>query len=149
MQFAPAKVASRQSAVLPLIGAALIPAVLVLVLTCMSMNHAEEVARLPASPARPPAMRESPVISVRLARNGAVTIAGQAVSSDALAAAWQRERAAVRMLGFEPSRATIVLRADPDVPTEVVQRLIEQAQQAGFQRCVLREAEEQGHEVHK
>ena len=149
MQFASARIAARAPVILPLLGAALVPAVLVLALACMSMNYAEELARLPASLARPPALRESPVISVRLSRNGAVTIAGQPVAADALAAAWQREHAAVRMLGFEPSQATVVLRADPDEPTEVVQRLIEQAQHAGFQRCVLREAEGQGHEVRR
>ena len=149
MQFASDKTASRQSAVLPLLGAALIPPVLVLALACMSMNRAEELARLPASAARPPATRESPIVSVRLSRNGAVTIAGQAVASDALAAAWQRERAAMRILGFEPSQAMVVLRADRDITTKAVQHLIEQAQQAGFQRCKLREAEEQSREVRK
>ena len=59
------------------------------------------------------------------------------------------EGAVVRMLGFEPSQATVVLRAEPDEPTEAIQRLIEQAQQAGFRRCVLREAEEQRHEIRK
>ncbi len=149
MRFASAKVVVRTPVILPLLGAALVPAVLVLALACTSMNRAEELARLPTSLARSPATRESPIISVRLMRNGAVTIAAQAVASDALAAAWQRERAAVRMIGFEPSQATIVLRAEPDVATDVVQHLIEQAQQAGFQRCVLREAEGQGHEVRK
>ena len=31
----------------------------------------------------------------------------------------------MRLLGFEPSQATVVVRADPDVPTDKVQRLIE------------------------
>jgi biopolymer transport protein ExbD len=149
MQFASAKVVARTPAILPLLGAALVPAMLVLAFECMSMNGAEEVSRLPAGLAGPPVMVESPVISVRVSRNGAVMIAGQAVAADSLAAAWQRERAAVRLLEFEPSQATVVLRADPDVRTEVVQHLIEQAQQAGFQRCVLREAEDQGHEVRR
>jgi biopolymer transport protein ExbD len=148
MRFADPK-AGRSPIFLPLLGAALVPAVLVLALVCTSMNRAEELARLPAGLARPPALRESPIISVQLGRNGAVTIAGQAVAADSLAAAWQRERAAVRLLGFEPSQATIVIRAEPEVTTEVVQHLIEQAQQAGFQRCVLREAEDHGHEVRK
>ena len=85
-------------------------------------------------------VRETPTISVRLSRQGAVTLAGQAIADDALAAAWQRERAALRLLGFEPSQATVVVRADPDVPTDKVQQLIETAQEAGFSQCVLRPA---------
>ncbi len=149
MRFAPAKVAFRPPVVLPLLGAALVPVVLVLALVCTSMNREEELARLPTGLARPPALRETPIISVWLRRNGAVTIAGQAVAADALLAAWQRERVAVRLIGFEPSQATIVLRAEPEVTTDVVQHLIEQAQQAGFQRCVLRDAENKGHEVRR
>ena len=147
MRFASANNAVQSPVVLPLLGAALIPAVLVLALVCTSMNRAEELARLPGGLARPPALRESPFISVRLARNGAVTIAGQAIAAEGNAAAWQREKAAMRLLGFDPSQATIVLRADPEVTTDIVQHLIEQAQQAGFQRCVLRDAEDKGHEV--
>ena len=35
----------------------------------------------------------------------------------------------------------VVVRADPDLPTDKVQQLIEKAQEAGFSRCVLRPAE--------
>ncbi len=137
MRFAPQNFGARMPSVLPLLGAAMIPAVLALVLVCASLNRAEELVRLPRDMARPPALRESPVISVRLSRQGVLTIAGQTVANDARAAAWQRERAAARLLGFEPAQATVVLRADPDVPTGTVQQVIQQAQQAGFQRCVL------------
>jgi len=130
----------RRTTILPLLGVAMIPAVLVLVLVCASLNRAEELVRLPAEMARPPAVRVSPVISVQLSRQGVLTIAGQTVAIDARAAAWQREQAAVRLLGFEPAQATVVLRGDPDVPAGTVQQVIEQAQQAGFQRCMLRDS---------
>jgi biopolymer transport protein ExbD len=149
MRFVVPKPAGRALVVLPLLGAALVPAVLVLALACASMNRAEETARLPDGQARPPAMRESPVISVTLSRQGVVTIAGQPEPAEVLSAAWNRERKAVQVLGFQPSRATIALNVDPDVPIEAVQQLIEQAQRAGFQRCVLREAESQSHELRK
>ena len=38
----------------------------------------------------------------------------------------------------DPSRS---IRADPDVPIDKVQRLMETAQEAGFTQCVLRPAE--------
>jgi biopolymer transport protein ExbD len=138
MRFAAPTIATRTSIVLPFASAALVPAVLVLALVCTSLNRAEETVRLPVVIARPPAVHESPSISVRLFRQGALTIAGQAVADTARVAAWQRESAAVRLLGFEPARATVAVYADPDVPTAMIQHLIEQAQQAGFQKCVMR-----------
>ncbi len=108
-------------------------------MVCFSLSREEQLIRLPAGTLPRPAMvRESPAIAVRLSRQGVVTVAGQATAEADLAAAWQREREAVRLLGFEPSQATVVIRADADVPTDKVQRLMEQAQEAGFSQCVLR-----------
>ena len=115
--------------VLPLLGVSLLPALLVLAMVCFSLSREEETIRLPTGTLpRPPMVRETPAISVRLSRQGGVTLGGQAIADGALAAAWQRERAALRLLGFEPSQATVVVHADPDVPTDKVQRLIEKAQ---------------------
>ena len=94
----------------------------------LSLSREEESLRLPTSTQpRPPRTLESPAIAVGLSRQGAVTLAGQPIAEGDLAAAWQRERGALRLLGFEPSQATVVVRADPDVPTDKVQRLIETA----------------------
>jgi biopolymer transport protein ExbD len=138
MRFATPTVTTRTPAVLSILSIALVPAMLVLALVCTSLNRAEGIVRLSAGVAHPPAVRESPLISVRLSRQGALTIAGQAVAENGRVAAWQRERAAVRLLGFEPAQATVNVYADADVRTELVQQLIEQAQQAGFQKCALR-----------
>ncbi len=139
MQFASPSAANHMPSVLPLLGVSVLPALLVLALVCFSLSREEESVRLPTGALpRPPMVRETPVISVRLSRQGAVTLAGQAIADDDLAATWKREGAAVRLLGFEPSQATVVVRADPDVHTDKVQRLIEQAQEAGFTQCVLR-----------
>jgi biopolymer transport protein ExbD len=128
--------------VLPLLSIVLMPALLVLAMVCLSMSREEETIRLPASTLpRPPMVRETPKITLRLSRLGTVTLGGQAIADGALAATWQRERAALRLLGFESSRATVILRADRDVSTDMVQRLIEQAQEAGFSQCVLRPAD--------
>jgi biopolymer transport protein ExbD len=108
----------------------------------LSLSHEEQLLRLPAAILpRPPLVRETPTIAVRLSQQGAVTLGGEVIAEDALAAAWQRECGALRLLGFEPSQAMVVIRADRDVPTDNVQRLIEEAQHYGFSQCVLRPAE--------
>ncbi len=142
MRFAPSPAANRMPSVLPLLSVALLPPLLVLAMACFPPSREEQSVRLPTSALpRPPIARQTPTIAVQLSRHGAVTLAGQAIADDALAAAWQRERGALRLSGLEPSQATVVVRADPDLPTDNVQRLIETAQKAGFTRCVLRAAE--------
>ncbi len=120
-------------------GVSLLPALFVLAMVCFSLSREEQSVRLPTGTLpRPPIVRETFTISLRLSRQGAVVLAGQGIADNALTAAWQRECRALRLLGFEPSQATVVVRADPDVPTDKVQRLIETAQEAGFSRYVLR-----------
>jgi biopolymer transport protein ExbD len=115
---------------------------LVLTIACLTMSREDEAVRLPAGGLpRPPQVRETPTISVQLSRRGDTTVAGEAVADGNLAAVWQREAAAVRVLGFQPSQAVIVVHAVRDLPTGKVQQVIEAAQQAGFQQCVLRSAE--------
>jgi biopolymer transport protein ExbD len=139
MRFAISTTAIRTPGIVPLVSAALVPAAVVLVLACSSIYRAEVKARLPASIlAWPPAAAESPIISVQLSRDGAMTIGGQIVSAENLAAVWQRERAAVSVLGFTPGQATVAIHAEPDTPTDLVQQVIEQAQQAGFERSILK-----------
>jgi biopolymer transport protein ExbD len=144
MQFIASPAIRQMPSVLPLLGVALLPALLVLAMACFSLSREEETIRLPSGTlARPPVVRDRPTIEVRLSRQGAVTLAGQAIADGDLAAAWQRERGALRLLGCEPSQATVVIRADADLPTDKVQQLMEKAQAAGFSRCVLR-ADETG-----
>jgi len=132
---------NRTPSVLPLLGVSLLGTLLVLAVICFSMSREEEAVRFPTGTLpRPPMVREMATVSVRLSRQGVVTLGGQAVAGP-MAAAWQRERAALQLLGLEPSQATVVVRADADVPTDRAQRLIEQAQEAGFSQCVLRTVE--------
>jgi len=124
--------------ILPLLGTALAPAVLVLALVCASLNRAGETVRLPSAVVRPPALRESPVVSVRISQAGAAAIAGRPVAAGQEGAAWQREAAAVRLLGFGPSQAKVIVHADPYTPTAAVRQLIDAAQGAGFRQWLLR-----------
>jgi biopolymer transport protein ExbD len=127
--------------VLPLLGVSLLSALLVLAVVCFPLSREEETIRLPIGTLpRPPMVRESAAITLRLSRQGVVTLGGQPIA-ESVPAAWQRERAALRLLGVEPSQAMVIVRADRDVPTNKVQRLIEQAQEAGFSQCVLRPAD--------
>lgn len=139
MQFTVPPAANRMPSVLPLLGVSLLPALLVLAMVCFSLSREEELLCLPTSTLpRPPIVRHPPVIAVRLSRQGALTLGGQPTADGAIAAAWQRERGALRLLGFEPSQATVVVRADGKLPTDKVQRVMETAQAAGFTQCVLR-----------
>jgi biopolymer transport protein ExbD len=154
MRFASASAANRMPSVLPLLGVSLLPALLVLGMICSTLSREEETVRLPTnrqiSPLRkaasgwprPPTVRQTPTISVRLSRQGVVTVAGETIADDSLAGVWQRERAAVGLLGFEPSQATVVLRADRELSTDRVERVLEAAQAAGFSHCVLRTLEQ-------
>ena len=143
MQFTASPAVNRMPSALPLLGASLLPALFVLAMVCVSLSGEEESIHLPMGTLpRPPVVRETPAIALRLSRQGGVALAGQAIAEGALAAAWQRERGALRLLGFEPSQATVVLHVEGDVPTDNVQRLMETAREAGFSRCVLRPAEE-------
>ena len=143
MQFLASSAAHRIPSVLPLLAVSLLPVLLVLAMVCFTLSRDEQSVRLPVGTLpRPPLVRESPLISVRLSRQGNVLLAGKEISPEGLAAAWQRERAALRLLGFEPAQATVVVRANPDVATDKVQWLIETAQAAGFSQCLLRAAEQ-------
>jgi biopolymer transport protein ExbD len=142
MQFYLPTTSHRSTSLAPLASVALLPVLFILVLVCFSLSQEQDMVRLPTSTLpRPPAVREAPVISVRLSRQGIVMLAGQQIADGGLAAAWQRELAALRLLGYEASQATVVVRADLDLPTADVQQLIETAQAAGFTRCVLRPGE--------
>ena len=142
MRFVSPPAANRTLGVLPLLAVSLLPALLVLAAMCMSLKHEEESIRLPdGTLCRPPRVRQTPAIPVLLSRQGTVTLAGQTIAGETLAAAWQREQAALRLLGYEPSQATVIVRADRNVPIEQVQGLMETAQRAGFTQCVLRAME--------
>ncbi len=142
MRFSSSPSVNHTPSVLPLLGVSLLPAALVLAMACLSLSHEEQSLRLPTtSLPRPARIREMPAVAVRLSPQGEVMIGGQTIAGDALAAAWQRERGALQLLGFEPAQAMVVIRADRNVPTDKVQQLIETAQECGFGQCVLRPAE--------
>ena len=145
MYFTSVSPAPRTLSVLPLLGVSLLPVLLLLTMVCFSLSREEESVRLPSGTLpRPPRVAQSPVISVRLSGQGTVALGGQRLAALDLPAAWQRERAALQLLGFEPPQATVIVRADRDVPTEKVRRLIEQAQEAGFAKFALRPVESPG-----
>ena len=129
--------------VLPLLGVSLLPAVLVLAMVC-SLAEPRRGSSSPAHRHAAPAAR-----GPRKAYDFSATVPARHRDPGRRTDRWRRpgcgvaarERAALRLLGFEPGQATVVVRADPDVPTDKVQRLIETAQEAGFAQCVLRPAE--------
>ena len=123
MHFPLSRPVNRMPSVLPLLGVSLLGVLPVLVMACFALSREEQSVRLPTSTLpRPPVVRERPAISLRISQQGAVTVGGQTIADDDVAAAWQHECGALRLLGFRPSQATVVVRADPDVPIDRVQR---------------------------
>jgi biopolymer transport protein ExbD len=141
MQFAASSSVKSISSVLPMLAVSLLPALLVVGMACLEMSNQEEAYRFPGVLPRPPKSREAPAISVRLSRQGGLTVAGEPIAVGAWLAAWERERAAVQLLGFQPSQAVVFVHADGEIPTDKVQAVIETLQESGFTHCVLRTAE--------
>jgi biopolymer transport protein ExbD len=142
MQFGPPPSVNRLPSVTPLLAVSLLATLIVLAIACLSLSHEEDFIRLPITTLpRPPISGETPTISIRMSRQGVVTLGGQVIADNALITTLQHECGALRLLGFEPTQATVVVYADRDVTTAHVQELIEKAQSCGFSRCVLRTAE--------
>ena len=139
MQFSSPPAVNRMPGILPLLGVSLLSASLVLAMVCFSLSREEQLIRLPAGTLpRPPMVRESPAIAVRLSRKARRDRGWPSDGRGQPRRGLQARAQIHRLLGFEPSQATVVIRADADVPTDKVQRLMEQAQEAGFSQCVLR-----------
>lgn len=67
---------------------------------------------------------------------------GDNVPVDAMRAHLDREKEVLVRTGGKVANATVIIRADRDVKTGDVQRLIRQCQETGFEKFVLRAKEE-------
>ncbi len=101
--------------------------------------------RLPSSELAKPADSplESP-ITLQLTSKGTVLIAAEEVSVEGLKPLLLRERQILDALpGKSASKATIVIRADREAKTGLVQELIKACQETGFERFALRAKQEE------
>ena len=125
-----------------MIGITFQVAIFLLLVLTFSLRAQDESIRLPGSElARPPASRlQSPVV-LQVTSRGTVILGAVELPMADVRPLLQRECDAIRFQGIEPARATVILRADREVPTGMVQELIELAQRIGFEQFVLRAQE--------
>ena len=139
MQFARQSPVRCDLDVTPMLGVVFPLAIFLLAVLGLSLGARTEAVRLPGSePARPPAGAIESFVAVQLTGKGAVVLGGREVAADDLRPSLEKQRDALRAQGRDPARATVILQADPAVPTGKVQELMDLAQQAGFQRFSLR-----------
>ena len=105
-----------------------------------SSDEQSELIRLPASEIAKPVegSLETP-ITIQILSSGLVLFGGDQMKTSELQTPLQRERTMIKsVLGRNLSNATIVIRADTNVPTGKVQDAIRICQETGFERFVLR-----------
>lgn len=110
-----------------------------------SSDEQSELIRLPSSELAKPAegSLDTP-ITVQILSSGAVLFGGDQMLPAALKGPLKREREVIRtVLGRDVKNATIVIRADRDVPAGIVQEVIHVCQQADFEKFALRAKWEQ------
>jgi biopolymer transport protein ExbD len=142
MQFAKPSQVRRSLDMTPMIGIVFLVVIFLLVTLTFSLSRQDESIRLPWSElARPPATRLESPVTLQLTRDGTVLLGGREVAFGALPSLLETERNALEAQGRKPSQATVVLRADRDVPTGRVQEVVELGQRVGFERFVFRAQE--------
>jgi len=105
-----------------------------------SSEEQSELIRLPASEIAKPSegALEIPV-TVQVLASGSVLLGGDQMPPAALQVPLRREREMIRnVLGRSMKDATVIIRADRDVPAGKVQDVIRVCQETGFERFVLR-----------
>ncbi len=80
---------------------------------------------------------ESP-LTLQLTKQGTVLFNGQELSIAALQPELRREKNIMQKMGKDPSKSTIIIRADARAETGVVQALIKVSQETGFEKFALR-----------
>ncbi len=105
-----------------------------------SSDEQSELIRLPGSEiAKPVEGNLETPITVQILSSGMVLFGGDQMEASALRGPLQRERENIKaVLHRNMKNATIVLRADRDVPAGKVQEVIHVCQETDFEKFVLR-----------
>ncbi len=123
---------SRSLSATPLLAVAFIPALVMLAFAGLSPLETAANSQSPASIQPVP-------LEIRIAADGSILFAGAEFadqSRPALQHAWE----AIHKQGFDPASTLVIVRADREVATGNVQKVIASAQTIGFRRFVLRPA---------
>jgi biopolymer transport protein ExbD len=110
-----------------------------------SSDEQSEKIRLPSSElAKPAEGALDTAVTVQVLASGQVLFGGDPMLPAALRGPLRREREVIKtVLHRDVKNATIVIRADRDVPTGIVQEVIQVCQQADFEKFALRAKWEQ------
>jgi len=114
-----------------------------MVLINFSEADVNERIKLPSSAlAKPPdAPLEHPIF-LQLTREGTVLIGGDEVAVPALKSHLVREAQVLELKKKSPADAMIIIRADADAKTGVVQEVVQVCQETRFERFALRAKED-------
>ena len=98
-----------------------------------------ERIHLPASElAKPAAVPFESPITLQLTKQGTVLFIGEEVPLSDMATMLRREKNVLTAKGGNVSKATVIIRADADAETGIVQELIKICQDVGFEKFALR-----------
>lgn len=116
-----------------------------MVLINFAEGDQDQRIKLPSSElAKPPdAPLESP-LTLQLSEEGKVLFGGDEVPVDQMGSRLQTERNVIERQGKSVSDAAVIIRADARTRTGLVQELIKQCQQRGFEKFALRVKQERG-----
>ncbi len=105
-----------------------------------SSDEQSELIRLPTSEiAKPTEGAIETPITVQVLATGAVLFGGDQLTPAGLKGPLQREREMIKnVLGRNMKNATVIIRADRDVPAGKVQEVIRACQESDFEKFVLR-----------
>lgn len=114
-----------------------------MVLINFAEGDQDQRIKLPASElAKPPdAPLESP-LTLQLSEEGKVFFGGDEVPVDQMGSRLQTERNVIERQGKRVGDASVIIRADAKTKTGLVQELIKQCQQRGFEKFALRVKQE-------
>lgn len=116
-----------------------------MVLINFSEGDQDQRIKLPSSElAKPPdAPLESP-LTLQLSKQGLVLFGGDEVPVNQMGPRLQTERNVIERQGKKVGDAAVIIRADAETKTGLVQELIKQCQQRGFEKFALRAKQERG-----
>ncbi len=111
----------------------------------INFSEADQDARvqLPQSVlAKPPDGPIENAIYIHMTGDGTAIYGGDDMNLEALASVLKRERQVMALENKQVAEATVIIRADADAPTGMVQELIQVCQDEGFERFALRVKED-------
>ncbi len=114
-----------------------------MVIINFSEAEVSEAVQLPASQlAKPPEVPPENVLTLQLTSAEEVIFGGQHMSMQQIGGALRRERQILQLNSTPLAEVTVVVRADRNAQTGVVQQLISECQEIGFERFALRAKQE-------